>query len=47
MDLLFLDTSFFWLILISFATLGIALIWVIPYYQVTIATLYNHVKDIE
>ncbi|HPY97138.1 MAG TPA: DUF975 family protein [Candidatus Cloacimonadota bacterium] len=44
MDLVFLETSFTWWMLFGILTAGIGLLWVIPYYQTAIATLYDHIR---
>ena len=44
MDLFVLSLSFIGWILLVYVTLGIALIWVLPYMQATIANAYISLK---
>jgi len=45
--LLCLHFRFFWWMLLSIITLGIGLIWLIPYMSVSVATFYNDIKNVQ
>lgn len=45
MKLFLMQLHFLLLAILSFLTLGIALLWVIPYIQVTLAKFYDDIKD--
>ena len=44
-DLFVLQLSFFWWYILSAITFGIAYIYVVPYFQATMANFYNDIKD--
>ena len=44
-DLFVLQLSFFWWSILSAITFGIAYIYVVPYFQATMANFYNDIKD--
>lgn len=44
-DLFVLQLSFFWWYILSAITFGIAYIYVVPYFQTTMANFYNDIKD--
>ncbi len=45
-DLLFLGLRFLGWFLLSILTLGIGLLWVMPYFQITMALFYDKIKNI-
>ena len=44
-DLFVLQLSFFWWYILGAITFGIAYIYVVPYFQTTMANFYNDIKD--
>lgn len=44
-DLFVLQLSFFWWYLLGAITFGIAYVYVVPYFEATMANFYNEIKD--
>lgn len=45
MKLFLLDLSFIGWLIVSIATLGFGFIWLVPYYNATITSFYEEVKN--